>query len=68
MAQLTAEVTKRLEHVPQELHAEFPHVPLTTIEHDLNDRARDLSASARFNDYIPVLAHRAVRDRLRASA
>jgi len=66
MAQLTAEVTKRLEHVPQELHAEFPHVPLTTIEHDLNDR--DLSASARFNDYIPVLAHRAVRDRLRASA
>ena len=68
MAQLPAEVTKRLEHIPQELQAEFPHVPLTAIERNLNDRVRDLSAQARFNDFIPVLAHRAVRERLRTSA
>ena len=65
---LTTTTTKHLEQVPGSLKAEFPGVPLEAIEHDLEERVRQLITNAHFDDYIPLLARRAVRERLRATS
>jgi hypothetical protein len=67
MAQATAEVEKRLVRLPHELNTEFPHISLRLIEGHVARCARELIGSARFQDYVPVLVHKAVRERLRAS-
>jgi hypothetical protein len=67
MAQVTADVTKRLSQLPHDLQAEFPNVPFAAIVHDVDVGTHELLASARFDNYIPLLAHRAVRERLRTS-
>ena len=36
MAALTDDLKRRLERLPADLQAEFPHVPLDTIERDVN--------------------------------
>ena len=64
---LTAQASKHLAQVPRTLHGEFPAVPLEFIEHDLEERVRALLRGAHFDDYIPLLAHRTVRERLRAT-
>lgn len=60
-------MTKKLEKLPLDLHAEFPDVPLDALEHDVDRDARVLLSSARFNDFVPLLVHRAVRERLLGS-
>ena len=65
MQQLTLKAAKRLEQVPRALAAEFPTVPLEALEHELAERVHQLVGSAHFDDFIPLLAHRAVRARLR---
>lgn len=68
MAPLTADLAKRLERLPRDLRDEFPEIPFETIAHDVDSDARELMAGARFNDFVPVLVHRAVRERLRSRA
>ena len=67
LAQLPQDVTTRLARLRRDLSAEFPQVPLDAIEHDVDEHARSLIEVARFNDFVPVLVHRAVREDLRAA-
>lgn len=62
---LTAIAYKRLEHVPRALHSEFPSIPIEAIEDDLEEHMRHLLAHAHFDDFVPLLARRAVREHLR---
>lgn len=66
MASLTADVGKRLERLPQELHDEFPQNPIDTIRQDVASDARAILARAHFTDFVPVLVHRTVRQRILA--
>jgi hypothetical protein len=61
----TTDVARRLERLPEDLQAEFPDVGLETIQGDVETRARELLTGARFDDFVPVLVHRAVRESLR---
>ncbi len=63
--QLSSVAAKKIEQLPRYLHNEFPSAPVEEIEHDVEERLRDLIASAHFDDYIPLLVHRSVRERLR---
>jgi hypothetical protein len=63
---LTMEAARRIHDLPRTLKAEFPTVPLEAIEHDIEQRVDELIERARFDDYVPLLVHRAVRERLRA--
>ena len=53
MAALTDDLKRRLERLPADLQAEFPHVPLDTIERDVNAGVSELTENARFNDFVP---------------
>lgn len=66
MGTLTPDVARRLERIPEDLRAEFPGIQLETIRGDVDTQARTLLASARFDDFVPVLVHRAVRESLRS--
>ncbi|HTS72254.1 MAG TPA: DUF3562 domain-containing protein [Gaiellaceae bacterium] len=66
MTTLTEDLTRRLRRIPAELKAEFPDVELDAIERDVDQSVRELSQRARFNDFVPLLVHKAVRERLRA--
>jgi Protein of unknown function (DUF3562) len=68
LAALTDDLKRRLDKLPQDLQAEFPHVPLDTIERDVSAGVRELVERTRFHDFVPVLVHRSVRERLRATA
>jgi hypothetical protein len=68
LAALTDDLKRRLEKLPADLQAEFPDIPLDTIERDVNAGVHELVEQARFNDFVPVLVHRTVRERLRATA
>lgn len=63
--QLTVEAAKRIDQLPRYLQKEFPTVPLAVIEHDVDTRVRVLITDAHFDDYVPLLAHKAVRQHLR---
>jgi len=65
---LTATAYKRLEHVPRALHSEFPAIPIEEIESDLEAHVRHLLEQAHFDDFVPLLARRAVREHLRRAA
>ncbi|HWB21944.1 MAG TPA: DUF3562 domain-containing protein [Gaiellaceae bacterium] len=62
---LTTSAAKQIEHLPETLHEEFPDAPVSVIEHDIEARVRDLIADAHFDDYVPLLVHKSVRERLR---
>ena len=64
--QLTRQAAKRLDQLPQYLQVEFPGAPMAAIEHDLDESVRNLIATAHFDNYVPLLALKAVRDRLLA--
>jgi hypothetical protein len=66
MATLTADLEKRLKRLPEDLHEEFPEIPVDTIERTVDAGARELVARARFNDFVPVLVHKVVREQLLA--
>jgi hypothetical protein len=54
----------KLEHGKTTLAEEFTTVPRTVISTSVDATAGHLLRSARFDDYIPLLARRYVRDRL----
>ena len=62
---LTMTSARRVHELPLDLSAEFPTVPLQVIEHDVEERVRQLITGARFDDYVPLLARRTVREHLR---
>jgi len=66
MTTLTEDLARRVRRIPTELKAEFPDVELDAIERDVDQSVRELSQRARFNDFVPLLVHKAVRERLRA--
>jgi len=68
MTTLNDDLEKRLKRVPCDLKDEFPQVPLEDIERDVESTTRDLRTTAHFTDFLPLLVHRAVRDRLRQAA
>jgi len=55
---------RKLEHLPGDLQREFPAVPLQRIHDVVNTLADDLLSAARFDDYVPLLAHRHAREHL----
>ena len=67
MTQLSADVARRLEQLPHALQSEFPHIPLVAIERHVRERTWHLAETARFGDFVPLLVHKAVRERLRAT-
>lgn len=68
MRELTPEAARRIERLPQDLRHEYPHVPLAQLEHDVEERVRRLIATARFDDFVPLLVRRSVREHLREAA
>jgi hypothetical protein len=66
MESLGPDVARRLERIPEDLRAEFPTIRLETIRGDVDTHARELLEGARFDDFVPVLVHRAVRESLRS--
>jgi len=62
---LKAETKVKLERSVKILAGEFAAVPRPLIASEVEANAARLLESARFDDYVPILAHRYVRDRLR---
>ena len=55
---------KKLDHVPERLIDEFPDVPEEPVERDVRAVADRLARRAKFTDFVPLLVHRFVRERL----
>jgi phage terminase Nu1 subunit (DNA packaging protein) len=55
---------KTLQRIPVELHREFPDVPLEQISELVEVLAHRLLVAARFDNFVPLLAHRLARERL----
>ncbi len=62
---LTPATKAKLEQSKRMLEAEFNTVPHDQIEREIEAIATALVEEAHFDDYIPILAQRSVRDRLR---
>jgi hypothetical protein len=65
MATLNDDLSGRLKRVPCDLKDEFPEVSLDEIESEVGTVTCRLSDTAHFTELLPVLVHRAARDRLR---
>lgn len=55
----------KLEHSTEALLREFSQLPGEEVVHEIETVTESLLVGARFDDYIPVLAHRFARDHLR---
>ncbi|HWB21781.1 MAG TPA: DUF3562 domain-containing protein [Gaiellaceae bacterium] len=64
--QLTVTAARKIEQLPRYLKHEFPDAPFEAIQHDIEERVHELIVSAHFDDYVPLLVHRTVREHLRA--
>ena len=58
------ETRRKLEHVPDGLEKEFPEEPPNRVEREVDVVSDQLLRGARFPDYVPLLVHRFVRERL----
>lgn len=58
------ETRRKLEHVPDRLEEEFPEEPADRIEREVDVVSDELLRRASFPDFVPVLVHRFVRERL----
>ena len=55
---------KKLQRIPADLQCEFPDVPLEQISELVEVVAHRLLIGARFDNFVPLLAHRWARERL----
>jgi hypothetical protein len=55
---------KKLQRIPADLQCEFPDVPLEQISELVEVLSHRLLIAARFNNFVPLLAHRQARERL----
>jgi hypothetical protein len=62
---LRAATRSKIEHATRTLADEFDAVPHDFIAAELEATAMRLLERARFDDYVPLLAHRYVRETLR---
>lgn len=59
---------KKLDKLAVELRREFGEVPAARIERTLERVVNELVAQARFHDFVPLLAQREARERLRLAS
>jgi len=62
----TAATRSKLEHAVADLLHEFPDQPEQQVEDVIGGVAADLLETARFDDFVPLLAHRRAREFLRS--
>ena len=66
---LLSEPTRtKLIRIQRELCREFPHIPQEHIAYLMRTVTSDLVELARFDDFVPLLIHRRMRERLVAQA
>jgi hypothetical protein len=58
----------KLEHCTKILAAEFSSVPRARIAYEVETHSTRLLETANFDDFVPILTHRYVRDQLRDGA
>ncbi len=63
--QLSPIAANHIRQIPVELHRDFPRHSVPELEIRARSIAERLVAGAHFDDYIPLLVRRALRDRLR---
>ena len=61
------ETRRRLDGLRVELAHEFPHVAATRIDRLVEVAFAQLHEHARFEDFVPLLVHRRVREQLLAA-
>jgi hypothetical protein len=61
----TAATRSKLAHAAADLLREFPDQPEQHVEEVIGGVAAELLEPARFDDFVPVLAHRRARENLR---
>jgi len=64
MAAVSEATRNKLAHIPAELQREFPLVPVERIDELVDALSVRLLRAARFDDFVPLLAHRRARERL----
>ena len=62
---MTPGTRSKLDYTKRILVREFNHLPHEEVVHEIETVTDSLLEAARFDDYIPILAHRFARDRLR---
>lgn len=61
---VSAGTQKRLSRLIVELRREFAHIPGDRVDRVLESVVEDLLGRARFDDFVPLLAHRRAREQL----
>src|SRR5262245_786291 len=64
-ATVNGETRRKLSHIPERLTDEFPDEPDERVELEVEAMSDRLLMRARFTDFVPLLVHRFVRERLR---
>jgi Protein of unknown function (DUF3562) len=64
---VTASTRLKVERVAAQLRDEFGHLPSHRVEQAIESVVDELLASARFDDFVPLLVHRRVSERLRSA-
>jgi len=62
--QPTDSTVSKLRRLRQQLEDEFGHLPSEFVEGEFHDVAADLLEHAHFDDFVPLLTDRRVRERL----
>ena len=65
---VSPDTLRKLAHVRTDLRGEFPQVPEEQVDGHVQAVAAELLVLARFDDYVPLLVRRHVRERLSAEA
>jgi hypothetical protein len=64
---ITPETATKLEHIGKRLRHEYPSLPAAAVDEVVDRAATHLLAQARFDQFVPLLAHRAAREQLAAA-
>ena len=64
LAKARGETRRKLDHIPDRLEEEFPDEPADRVEREVGVVSDELLRRARFADYVPLLVHRFVRERM----
>ena len=67
MIELSTPAATRLERVPHDLQSEFPDVPIELLVRDVEHHTMKLLETAHFDDFIPLLVRRHVREQLQGA-
>ena len=64
---ITPETAAKLGHVHERLQHDYPSLPDEVVDTVVDNAASRLLANARFDQFVPLLAHRAAREQLAAA-